>query len=70
MGRKTNGGLVITSKPLSAAAGLGLAVNAGVFSGDADGDSDGLGDGDARTGVGASRVNVAHGFGTTFAQSL
>ena len=70
MGRKTNGGLVITSKPLRAATGLGLAVNAGVLSGDADGDGDGLGDGDAGTGVGATRVNVAHGLGGTLAQSL
>lgn len=71
MGRITNGGFNMRSRPLSVVAvgvglgeSLGLAVGDGEVSGDAvgDGDVSGLGDVEA-----ASRVKVAHGPGGTVA---
>ena len=71
IGRKTKGGLEITSKPLSDAptgVGLGSVVTTGSAEGEAEGDSDGLG-----LGVGdgvALTEKLAHGFGCTLAHSL
>jgi hypothetical protein len=73
IGRITNGGFMITSRPLIvAAAGLGLAVSVGpavaegVGDSDGDGDSDGEGDGEG-VGVAASSVKLAQGNGATLA---
>src|ERR1700694_5855745 len=69
-GRNTNGGLGITSKPVSGAAtGGGLMEGVVVASGVGEGDALGLGDGNGEV-VAASRVKLAHGFGATIAQSL
>jgi hypothetical protein len=74
IGRITNGGFNITSRPLGVAASrvgvavsaLGLALGDGLVSGDGDGESDGDGCG---VGVTATpcRVKLAHGFGRTLA---
>jgi hypothetical protein len=70
IGRNTNGGFEITSKPLSVApTGVGLGVVVALASGDGDGDSVGVGEGDGEV-AGASMVNVAHGLGCTLAHSL
>jgi hypothetical protein len=71
-GRKTKGGLEMTSKPLSVAAtGVGLVDWLGPGEGDVDGvdDGDALGDGDGEVVAGCS-VKDAHGLGGTLAQSL
>src|ERR1700737_4443252 len=77
IGRKTNGGLVITSSPLrpepvGSVSRDTLAEVAGEAEGDDDGDGDGDGDGDAAgVGVGGPcSVKLAHGFGCTLAHSL
>ena len=69
IGKITNGGLVMTSRPLIAA-GDGVAASVGRGLGEGEGGS--VGDGDA-TGDGeavASRVKSAQGVGGTLAQSL
>ena len=71
IGRKTNGGLVITSKPLCPELVVSTTGDAlGVGDGDSDGVGDGEGDGDAAgVGVGGPwRVKLAQGFGGTLAQ--
>lgn len=73
IGRITNGGFNMTSKPLLVAAtgvGLGesevgLAVGDGEVSAEGDGDDDASGVGDA---VGGCRVKLAQGPGGTLAQ--
>ena len=71
IGRKTNGGREMTSKPLRLfVIRAGDAIRAGVCSGEADGDGDssvGEADGDGE-GVADSRVKFAHGWGCTLAQ--
>ncbi len=69
MGRITNGGFIIRSRPLSvAAAGVGLAVSEGLAvgegltSGEADGEAWGVG-----VAVTACSVKLAQGFGGTLA---
>ncbi|TMF35001.1 MAG: hypothetical protein E6I27_16805 [Chloroflexi bacterium] len=72
IGRNTNGGLEMTSKPLSEVEiRAGVATKAGVSSGEADGDgdSDGVGEGEGDA-LAAWRVKFAHGLGCTLAQSL
>ena len=67
IGRKTNGGLEITSKPLSVAAtGEDDGVSVTVTVGDGEGDSLGVGDGEGDVG-GALMVKLAHGLGCTLA---
>ena len=69
MGKITNGGFNIASKPLAVvatgvglgASAVGLAVGDAVVSGDGDGDAPGVG-------AGACRVKLAQGFGGTLAQ--
>ena len=70
IGKKTNGGLVITSSPLRPEFVVSMTGDA---LGVGDGDSDGVGEGDgegeeAGVGVGGPcRVKLAHGFGGTLA---
>src|SRR4029077_8362780 len=67
MGRKTNGGLEMTSNPFSVEATgeeVGDSLLAAV--GDGDGDSGGEGEGDG-VGCAAWSVKFAHGFGCTLA---
>lgn len=70
MGRITNGGFNIASKPLGVVAmGVGLGESVGLAVGD--GEVSGEGDGDAPevgVGVGGCRVKLAQGFGGTLAQ--
>jgi hypothetical protein len=69
-GRNTNGGLEMTSKPLSVApTGVGLMDGEVVASGDDEGEALGVGDGTGEV-VGDSMVKLAQGFGATLAQSL
>ncbi len=69
IGRKTNGGFEMTSRPLIVAAGVEPDVRAALASGVGEGDSPGVGLGDG-VGVGASRVKLAHGDGGTLAHNL
>ena len=70
IGRKTNGGREITSKPLRLfVIRAGVATSAGVCPGEADGDGDpsvGEGDGDGEA-VEDWTVKFAHGWGGTLA---
>ena len=71
-GRNTNGGLVMTSKPLRVVAAgvvVGCAVGAKGDS-DAIGDAEGEGDCDGDGVAKGSRLKLAHGFGCTLAQIL
>jgi hypothetical protein len=73
IGRKTSGGLVITSsppRPEFCVSTTGDALGLGVGEADAVGDPDGDGDGEAGgVGVGGPwRLKFAHGFGWTLAQ--
>jgi hypothetical protein len=72
IGRNTNGGLEMMSKPLSVApTGVGLGVVVAVAPGEGDGEGDSVGEGEGEGDVaGASIVKFAHGFGCTLAQSL
>jgi hypothetical protein len=77
IGRKTNGGFVITSNPLRPDPVVrvnrdALADVVGEGDGDDEGEGDGDGDGDAAgVGVGGPcRVKLAQGFGGTLAHSL
>src|SRR5438270_4054989 len=70
IGRNTNGGRVMTSKPLSVVdTRAGVATKAGLSSGEADGDvwSVGLAVGDG-VASGATSVKFAQGLGATLAQ--
>ena len=70
IGKKTNGGLVITSSPLRAEFVVSITGDAlGVGDGDSDGVGEGDGEGEAAgVGVGEpSRVKLAQGFGGTLA---
>ena len=76
IGRKTSGGLVMTSRPLTAATGValgdGLGLSLGVAEGDSVGDGDAEGDAEA-DGEGDAEpcsVKLAQGLGATLAQSL
>ena len=73
IGRITNGGFIIESRPLGAAAtrvglavSVGLAIDDGLVSGDGDGESAGVGLG-AGEAAGASSVKLAQGLGGTLA---
>src|SRR5216683_6577596 len=71
IGRKTKGGLVMTSKPLRPELVVSTTGDAlGVGDRDSDGEGDGEGDGDAAgVGVGGPwSVKLAQGFGGTLAQ--
>ena len=74
IGRKTSGGLVMTSRPLMAATGVGLGDGLGLSLGVAEGDS--VGDADAEAEADGDgddvpcSVKLAHGLGATLAQSL
>lgn len=72
MGRKTNGGREMMSKPLSVdVIRAGVAVRLGVCSGDVVGRGESLGEavGDGEA-VAESRAKFAHGLGGTLAQTL
>src|ERR1700682_2755511 len=72
MGRMTNGGFIITSRPLTVAAtgvGLGEPLGLDVGEGEVSGDGDALGDGEGDA-VAAWRLKLAQGFGSTLAHSL
>src|SRR5712692_2861199 len=67
MGRNTNGGLEITSKPFSVVpTGVALGVTVGLTSGEALGDA--LGEGEGEGVGGPLMVKLAHGLGATLAQ--
>jgi hypothetical protein len=71
-GKNTNGGLVMTSKPLRVVA-TGVVVGCALgASGDSDaiGDAEGEGDCDGDGETKDSRLKLAHGFGCTLAQIL
>jgi hypothetical protein len=70
IGRKTSGGLEMTSRPLIAATGVALGLSDGDDEGEAVADGDGDGDADGEGEVEADSVKVAHGPGGTLAQSL
>src|SRR5579872_6965417 len=73
IGRNTNGGREITSKPLSVVViGVGLADGLALATGEDDGvgESEGVGDGDGEGEAGGSSVKSAHGLGATLAHSL
>src|SRR5690348_14152411 len=72
IGRKTNGGLEMTSKPFSVpliGVGLAPAVAEAVGEGESDGVGSAEGDADGE-GAAATSVKLAHGLGGTLAQSL
>ena len=67
IGRITKGGLSMTSSESLESIRAGVAAPSGELEGDGSGEGDASGDGVVTA---ACKVNVAHGFGATLAQSL